>query len=38
MTLGDMRSVYKFVPQMDDDKGTTVIYVQSVRGKEILEK
>lgn len=38
ITLGDMRSVYKFVPQMDDDKGTTVIYVQSARGKEILEK
>ncbi len=36
ITIGDMRSVYKFVPDMDDDLGTTVVYVHSARGERIM--
>lgn len=37
ITVGDMRSVHKFVPGMDDDLGTTVLYVHSEKGKRIVK-
>lgn len=37
ITVGDMKSIYKFVPSMDDDLGTTVLYVHSEKGKKIID-
>ncbi len=37
ITVGDMKSIYKFVQSMDDDLGTTVLYVHSEKGKKILD-
>lgn len=36
LTVGDCRSVYKFSKEMDDNLGTTVIYVHSSKGENIL--
>lgn len=37
LTVGDMRSIHKFIPNMDDDLGTTVVYVHTNQGETILE-
>lgn len=36
LTIGDMRSIHRFIPEMDDDLGTTVAYVHSENGEKIL--
>lgn len=38
MTVGDMNSIYMFIPTMDDDLGTTVVYIHSEKGQMILNK
>lgn len=35
-TVGDCRSVFKFSKKMDDDLGTTVLYVHSAKGTDVL--
>lgn len=35
-TIGDMRSIHKFIPEMDDNLGTTVVYVHSEEGERII--
>lgn len=37
LTIGDMRSIHKFLPDMDDDLGTTVVYVHSEKGEKIID-
>lgn len=37
LTLGDCWGIEKHMPDMDDDKGTSVIVVHTERGKEMLE-
>lgn len=36
LTVGDMRSIHKFVEIMDDDLGTTVLYVHNKKGQKIV--
>ena len=38
MTLGDFWGVEKIVPELDDDKGTSVILIQTEQGREVLAK
>lgn len=37
-TIGDFNDVGKFVPSMDDNKGTTRVWVHTDKGKVLLEK
>lgn len=37
ITLGDFWGVHKFYPQMDDDKGTSLVLVNSDKGKALYE-
>ena len=37
-TVGDFVSIGKYDKSMDDDKGTTRLWVHSVKGKQVLEK
>lgn len=36
ITLGDFWGIQKILPEMDDDKGTSLIFVNSKKGKEIF--
>ncbi len=38
LTLGDAWGIDKCMPEMDDDKGTSVIIVHSIKGQELLSK
>ena len=38
LTIGDFWGVWDIVPEMDDNKGTSVILVQSERGAKLLEQ
>lgn len=35
-TIGDCKNIKSFVSEFDDDKGTTVLYVHSQKGEEII--
>lgn len=35
-TIGDCKNIRSFIQEYDDDKGTTVVYVHSKKGKEII--
>lgn len=37
-TIGDCKAIGKYNRAMDDDKGTTVVYVHSAKGENILKK
>ncbi len=37
LTIGDFWGIWDIMPEMDDNKGTSVVLVQSERGKAILE-
>lgn len=37
ITLGDFWGIWDIAPEMDDDKGTSVVLIQSARGAEIIE-
>lgn len=36
LTIGDFWGIWDIAPEMDDDKGTSVVLVQSVKGTELL--
>lgn len=36
LTIGDFWGIWDIAPEMDDNKGTSVVFVQSQRGKEIF--
>lgn len=38
ITIGDFRSVWRFVSEFDDDKGTTVMYIHTSKGMEVLNE
>jgi coenzyme F420-reducing hydrogenase beta subunit len=38
ITLGDFWGIQNILPEMDDDKGTSLIFINSDKGKEIFEK
>lgn len=38
ITLGDFWGIWDISPEMDDDKGTSVILIQSEKGKEVWEE
>lgn len=38
LTLGDAWGIDKCMPEMDDDKGTSVIIVHSIKGQELLSR
>jgi coenzyme F420-reducing hydrogenase beta subunit len=38
ITLGDYWGVAKYHPEMDDDKGTSLVLINTEKGKEIFEK
>ena len=38
ITLGDFWGIWDVSPEMDDDKGTSVILIQSEKGKEVWEE
>lgn len=38
ITLGDFWGIQRILPEMDDDKGTSLIFVNSNKGKKIFEK
>ncbi len=35
LTLGDFWGIWDIIPEMDDDKGTSLVLLQSLRGKEV---
>lgn len=37
-TIGDCKNIKAFVPSMDDDKGTTVMYVHTEKAKQLLNR
>lgn len=37
ITIGDAWGVQSFLPEMDDDKGTSVVLIHSEKGKELFE-
>ncbi len=37
ITLGDCWGINKYMPEMDDDKGTSVVLIHSEKGKKIFE-
>lgn len=37
-TLGDSWGIENYMPEMDDDKGTSVVLLHSEKAKEIFEK
>ncbi len=38
LTFGRCLGIDKCMPEMDDDKGTSVIIVHSIKGQELLSK
>lgn len=38
MTIGDSWGIEKYMPDMDDDRGTSVIFTYSAKGKEMLKE
>ena len=38
LTLGDFWGIWKTAPELDDDKGTSLVMVQSDRGAELFER
>ena len=38
MTVGDFWGIWDIAPEMDDNRGTSVILVQSEQGAALLEK
>jgi len=36
-TIGDCKNIGRFHKELDDDKGTTVVYIHSKKGKEFLD-
>lgn len=38
LTVGDIKNIGAFRPEMDDDRGTTLVYVHSEKGRKILEE
>ena len=37
MTIGDSWGIEKYMPDMDDDKGTSIIFLHSLKGKRIFD-
>lgn len=37
-TLGDYWDIWDQIPDMDDNKGTSLVFVYSVKGKEIFDE
>lgn len=38
LTIGDCKNIHDFVPEYDDDLGTTVVHVHTEKGKEIMKQ
>lgn len=38
LTVGDFWGIWDIAPEMDDDKGTSVVLVQSEKGREMMER
>ena len=38
MTIGDSWGIENYMPDMDDDRGTSVIVVNSLKGKKCLKR
>jgi hypothetical protein len=38
LTIGDFWGIWDIAPEMDDNKGTSVVLVQSQRGRKLLER
>lgn len=38
LTIGDFWGIWDITPEMDDDKGTSVVLVQSQQGRQIIER
>lgn len=38
ITLADFWGIQKVLPDMDDDKGTSLVFVNSIRGKEMFDR
>lgn len=38
LTLGDLWGVWEFLPEMFDDKGTSLLFVNSDKGKQLLDE
>ena len=38
LTIGDFWGIWDIAPEMDDDKGTSVVLVQSQQGRQIIER
>lgn len=38
ITIGDCWGIEKYLPEMDDDKGTSVVLIHSLKGNDVFEK